>query len=160
MSHPARGLPPRDESAGSPAGAARLRAERATLGARGLEIALDRTPAMRERYDEYAMRRLLRDSETLVERIADVVATDDPTILAEFADQVAPVYRRRRVPMDDLVALMEGLRAATTRTLSGAEQASASRGIDAAIEQFRWYRRLAGDARKRNPVLAFLYKGG
>ena len=32
--------------------------------------------------------------------------------------------------------------------------------IDEAIAVFRWYRRLAGDARKRNPILAALYKGG
>jgi hypothetical protein len=25
---------------------------------------------------------------------------------------------------------------------------------------FNWHRRLAGDARKRNPILAALYKGG
>ena len=31
--------------------------------------------------------------------------------------------------------------------------------IDAAIAVFKWHRRLAGDARKRNPLLAFIYKG-
>ena len=36
----------------------------------------------------------------------------------------------------------------------------ADAAIDEAIKVFRWYRRLAGDARKRNPILAALYKGG
>ena len=31
---------------------------------------------------------------------------------------------------------------------------------DGAIEEFRWHRRLAGDARKKNAFLQFLYKGG
>ena len=30
---------------------------------------------------------------------------------------------------------------------------------DAAIAVFKWHRRLAGDARKRNPVIRFIYKG-
>ncbi len=147
-------------TAGLPKAAERLRADRVSLGARGLEIALDSDPRMRERYDAYALRQLLRDAESLVDLVADVVASDDPTVLAEFADQIAPVYRRRRVPMDDLVTLIEGVRVATNRVLSPAEQALADRGIDAAIEQFRFYRKLAGDARKRNPILAFIYKGG
>ena len=32
--------------------------------------------------------------------------------------------------------------------------------IDEAIAQFKWHRRLAGDARKRNAFLQFIYKGG
>ena len=31
--------------------------------------------------------------------------------------------------------------------------------IDAAIAVFKWNRRIAGDARKRNKLLQFLYKG-
>ncbi len=32
--------------------------------------------------------------------------------------------------------------------------------LDAAIKVYRWHRRLAGDARKRNALLQLLYKGG
>ena len=32
--------------------------------------------------------------------------------------------------------------------------------IDEAIAQYQWHRRLAGDARKRNAFLQFIYKGG
>ena len=38
--------------------------------------------------------------------------------------------------------------------------APADAAIDEAVTVFKWYRRLAGDARKRNPILAALYKGG
>jgi hypothetical protein len=31
--------------------------------------------------------------------------------------------------------------------------------IDAAVKVFRYYRRIAGDARTRNRILAALYKG-
>jgi hypothetical protein len=32
-------------------------------------------------------------------------------------------------------------------------------GLDEANAVFKWHSRLAGDARKRNPFLAFIYKG-
>jgi hypothetical protein len=78
----------------------------------------------------------------------------------EFADQIAPVYRRRRVSMDDLAAIFEGLRSAMVVVLAPAEQEVADRAIDAGIKVFRHYRRIGGDARRRNPLLAMLYRGG
>jgi len=39
------------------------------------------------------------------------------------------------------------------------ELPAASQALDAAIGAYRWHRRIAGDARKRNPIIAFLYKG-
>ncbi len=62
--------------------------------------------------------------------------------------------------MDDLVALCEGLRVALASILAPAELATAAAALDAAIEVYRWHRRLAGDARKKNALLQFLYKGG
>ena len=147
-------------TAGFPAAADRLRADRAAIGARGLEIALDATPGMRERYDEIGLRSLLRDTDIWIQRIAEVVASDDPAPMRELADQVAPVYRRRRVSADDAIALLEGLRSASARVLAPAEIAVADRGVDAAVAVFREYRKLAGDARRKNPILQFLYKGG
>ena len=61
--------------------------------------------------------------------------------------------------MDDLVALCNGLRAAFSSVLAPGELGSASEALDAAIKVYRWHRRIAGDARRRNPILAFLYKG-
>jgi hypothetical protein len=72
----------------------------------------------------------------------------------------APVYRRRRTPMDDLVALCEGLRVAFPSVLTPGELGVASESLDAAIAGYRWHRRLAGDARKKNALLQLLYKGG
>ena len=43
--------------------------------------------------------------------------------------------------------------------LAPAELAAASAALDQAIEAYRWHRRLAGDARKKNAFLQFLYKG-
>jgi hypothetical protein len=70
------------------------------------------------------------------------------------------VYRRRGVSMDDLVAICEGIRTAAAAVLSTTEMQAANAAIDDAIEVYRWSRRLAGDARKKNAFLQFLYKGG
>jgi hypothetical protein len=160
VSHPSLGLPPLDLTAGSPAAAARIRANGARLATRALSVAMDADPTIRERHDEAGQRHLLRDSELLAERIALAVAAGDASPAREYADWTAPVYRRRRVPMDDLVALCEGLRAALPSVLAPAELPAAGEAIDAAIEVYRWHRRLAGDARKKNAFLQFLYKGG
>lgn len=121
---------------------------------------MDSDPTLRERYDETGQRQLLRDAALLAERVAISVAAADPLQAREYADWTAPLYRRRRVPMDDLVALCEGLRGALPSVLAPAELGSASAALDAAIEVYRWHRRLAGDARKKNAFLQFLYKGG
>ena len=160
MSHYALGLPAPDMTAGFPAAADRIREAGERLGARALEVALQRDPTIRERLGETGLRALLRDTEVYVERIARAVASADPAQTREWADWVAPVYRRRRVPMDDLVTLSEGLRDALAAVLSPPEQVPADAALDAAIATFRWYRRMAGDARKRNPLLAAIYKGG
>jgi hypothetical protein len=62
--------------------------------------------------------------------------------------------------MDDLVALCEGLRAAFPGVLAPADLPAADAALDAAIEAYSWHRRIAGDARKKNAFLQFLYKGG
>ena len=160
VSHPSLGLPPRDERAGFPDAAARLNRNRKRIGQRALEIAIDRDPAFRDRYDEYAMRQLLRDTEILIDRLALSVASNDPLPMREFADQVVPVYRRRKVSMDDLIKLAEGLRASADADLVGDEEAPMHAAIDAAIAVFKWHRRIAGDARKRNRLLQAIYKGG
>ena len=159
MTHPSLGLPPRDETAGFPDAAARLTRDRARLGQRAFEIALDRDPTFRDRHDELALRKLLRDTEILIDRLALCIASDDSLPLREFADQVVPVYRRRKVSMDDLIKLSEGLRAAGSSYLSDEEARPMHEAIDAAITVFKWHRRIAGDARRRNKLLEFIYKG-
>ena len=160
MSHPSLGQPPPSFTAGFPDAADRLRAARGRVAQRALEAALDARPDMRERYDELGLRKLLRDAELLVDRVALSVAANDPYFARDYAGWTVIVYRRRGVPMDDLVAICEGIRTAAAAVLSTTEMGAANPAIDDAIEVYRWSRRLAGDARKKNAFLQFLYKGG
>ncbi len=157
--HPNLGLPPRDLTAGFPAAAARLVADRDGIGVRALEIALELDPTFDHRYDDEAFRHFLRDTRVFIDRLARCVASGDPEWARSWAEWVAPVYRRRAIPMDDLVTIAEGLRRAAATRLSEGERSALDGGVDAAIEVFRWWRRLAGDARKRNRILAFIYRG-
>ena len=152
-------MPPLDRTAGYPDAAARIRTDLARLAARALRVAMDADPTVETRYDEAGLRHLLLDAELLAERVALCVEAGDPRPAHDYAEWTAPVYRRRRVPMDDLVALCDGLRAAFPSVLAPAELGSAAEALDAAIKAYRWHRRIAGDARRRNPILAFLYKG-
>ena len=145
--------------AGSPAAADRIRASRARLGERALEVALEHDPSIAARHGELGLRKFLRDTEPLIDRLAIAVAANDRTAVAAWADWVAPLYRRRRVPMDDLVHLCEGLRDSVPAVLSPDELPIATQALEEAIRVFRWNRRLAGDARKRNRILAAIYKG-
>jgi hypothetical protein len=159
VSHPTLGKPPRSLHAGFPDAAARLRSMRPALAARALEIAVDADPTFRTRYDEPGLRNLLRDAEVFVDRLALCIAADDPYFLEQFADQTATIFRRRKVSMDDVNRILEGLRSAARGILSPAETGSADRAIDAAAAVYGWYRQIAGDARKKNPILQALYKG-
>ncbi|HEY8437999.1 MAG TPA: hypothetical protein VIK65_05235 [Candidatus Limnocylindrales bacterium] len=159
MSHPSLGLPPVDRTAGLPPAAARVDAAGERLAARALEIAIDRDPTFRDRYDEIGLRRLVRDTVTLIDRVVDAMAVDDPEPARVFAEAVPPAYRRRMVPMDDLITLCEAIRTAIGGVLARGDMAPVDAAVDAMIERFRWHRRLAGDARKRNRILAAIYKG-
>ncbi len=159
MSHPSLGLPPLDRTAGYPAAAARIRGDLPRLAGRALRAAMDADPTIGERYDEAGQRLLLHDAELLAERIALCLETGDPGLAHEYAEWTTSTYRRRRTPMDDLIALCEGLRAAFPSVLTPGEMTPASEAIDAAIEPYRWHRRISGDARKRNAILQLLYKG-
>jgi len=159
VSHPSLGRPPRDLTAGSPTAARHIRASIATLAARALESAVDRDPTLKTRYDEVGLRERLHDAELLADRVALSVAAGDPEPAKEYADWTSIVYRRKRVPLDDLINLLEGLRQAVPSVVDGQALADAHAAIDDAIVQYRWHRRLAGDARKRNAFLQFIYKG-
>jgi hypothetical protein len=160
VSHPSLGLPPPDETAGLPDAARRIRERATELAARALSVAIERDPTLRERYDDAGLRARLHDAQLLAERLALCVAADDPTPLREYADWTSPVYRRKQVPLDDLIGLCEGLRAALPLALAPGELWPADAALDTAVAQYKWHRRLAGDARKKNAFLQFLYKGG
>jgi hypothetical protein len=72
---------------------------------------------------------------------------------------MAPLYRRRRTPMDDLIHICEGLKQAVPAVLAPEERVIAIDALEEAIRVLRWNRRLAGDARKRNRILNAIYKG-
>ena len=160
MSHPSLGLPPSDPTAGLPDAAARIRTNEPRLAARALRVAMDADATIERRFDETGLRQLLRDAELLAERVAVSVETDRPDLAREYAEWTAPVYRRRGVSMDDVVALCEGLREAFPSVLAPGELPAADAALDAAIKAYRWHRRIAGDARHKNAFLQLLYKGG
>ena len=159
MSHPSLGLPPRDLRAGDPAAAAALRSGGARFRARTFQAALDLDPTLADRYDEPARQSLVTDLEAFVDRLVTAVSSGDPRAMATFADLVAVRYRKRKVPMDDLITLCEGLRRAAAAVVEPDSVPTIDAALDEAIAVFTWHRRLAGDARKRNAFLAFLYKG-
>ena len=101
----------------------------------------------------------MRDAETLLEPVVVCIESGDTEPLRSFADWVAPVYRRRSVPMDDLIHLCEGLKQAVPAVLAPDERPIALAALDEAIRVLRWNRRIAGDARKRNRILHAIYRG-
>jgi hypothetical protein len=159
VSHPSLGLPPRDLRAGAPDAAALLTAGRSRIAGRALEAAVEIDPTIGDRYDETGLRALLADLGAFIDRLAIAVGAADPAVMANFAEMVAVRYRKRAVPMDDVATLMEGLRRSAAAALPPAGGEAVNPGIDEAIRVLKWHRRLAGDARKRNPLVAFIYRG-
>ena len=159
MSHPSLGLPPRDPSGGDPASSATLRSGGARLRARALAAAIDLDPTLKERHSDLVREALLADLVAFQDRLVTAISSGDPHAMATFADMVAVRYRKRKIPMDDVVTLCEGLRRAAAAVTEPAALPALDTAIDEAIAVFKWHRRLAGDARKRNTFLKFIYKG-
>ena len=145
--------------AGDPASAALLRSGGARLRSRAFKAALDLDPTLADRHDALARQSLLADLEAFVDRLVTAVSSGDPHAMATFADLVAVRYRKRKIPMDDLVTLCDGMRRAAAAVVEPGAMPGIDAGLDEAIAVFKWHRRLAGDARKRNAFLAFIYKG-
>ena len=152
-------MPPRDLTAGDRAAAAAIRGAGARLSARAFAAALDIDPTMKDRHDDLARQALLSDMQAFVDRLIVAVSSGDPRAMATFADLVAVRYRKRKIGMDDVVTLCEGLRRAAGSVVDPAAQPTIDEAIDEAIAVFKWHRRLAGDAHKRNPLIAFIYRG-
>ena len=119
-----------------------------------MAAALDLDPTMRDRHDDAARAALLSDLEAFVDRLITAIASGDPRAMATFADLVAVRYRKRKVAMDDVITLCEGLRRAAAAAVEPSAEPAVDAALDAAIVVFKWHRRLAGDARKRNAFLA------
>ncbi len=159
VSHPSLGLPPRDLTAGHPVDAAAIRTAAPRLAARALERAIDEDPTFRGRYGDIALRELLADTEALADQLATAVASADPAVMGSFAEHLAPRYRKRSVPLDDVILLCEGLRVGAATVVAPDANAAVDAAVEAAVAALKWHRRLAGDARKRNAFIAFIYKG-
>jgi hypothetical protein len=159
VSHPSLGLPPTDRISDLPPAAARVAAVRERLAGRALEIAIDRDPTIRERHDEHAVRRLLRDTAVLVDRVVDALAAGDPAPARAFADATPPAYRRRKVPMNDLITISRSIRDAIGAVLPTADMSPVDEAVESMVERFAWHGRIAGDGRKKNRFLQAIYKG-
>jgi hypothetical protein len=158
MPHPSLGLPPRDVTAGQPAAAGRLRASKKRLGRLALENAVRAAPRLTETYDELALRLFLRDFERHVEQLARAMETGDPYYVAQYGEWLVPIYRRRDVPMKDVIALLGGLRNAAATVLTPAENEVAAKHFERWVERLQHHRRLPGD-HKGNPIVRFFWKG-
>jgi hypothetical protein len=159
VSHPSLGLPPIDPAVGDTISANALRAQRSRIADRAIAYAGEADPAFDGRYDATRRADMRLDVDSMVDRLADAVATNRPEGLGRWADMVVPRFRKRSVSMDDLTLIFEGLRRAAPAAVLPEAMATVDAALDAGIEVFKWHRRLAGDARKRHPLLAFIYKG-
>jgi hypothetical protein len=152
-------MPPRDLHAGDRVSGAAIASAGPRLSARAMAAALDIDPTMKDRHGEMVLQALQSDLEAFVDRLVIAVSSGDPSAMGNFADLVAIRYRKRKVSMDDVITLCEGLRRAASSVVDPGAQPAIDDAIDQAIAVFKWNRRLAGDARKRNPLLAFIYRG-
>jgi hypothetical protein len=158
MPHPSLGLPPSDLTAGLPDAAARLRVNRDRVARLSFEIALRIDPALPERYDELTLRQILRDYEQHVEQLARALETGEDRYVTEYGEWLVPIYRRRKLRMNDVVTLLHALREAALSVLPASGVARTRELIDTWIARMRRHRRLPGD-HKGNAVVRFIWKG-
>jgi hypothetical protein len=159
MAHPALGLPPSDATAGHPELARRILASRPRLPALALEAALRIDPGLRDRHDELALRRILRDFEGHVDQLARALATGEERYVVMYGEWLVPVYRRRHVPMNDVVTFLDGLRDAVLGIVPAADAGLVREVVGAWTERLRHHRRLPGD-HEGNRLVRFIWKGG
>ena len=124
-----------------------------------LEAAVTADPTIRTRYDDIALRRLLRDGELLAERLATCLAAGQNRYLTEYAEWIGPMCRRRGLSLGDLAALCAGMRGPLEAILDPDELAAAARSLDAAEAVFKRNGRVAGDSHERNALLKWMYRG-
>lgn len=157
--HPNLGLAPSNMTASYPAAAEKLRSNAVRIAAVGLEGAVKADPTITDRYDEVALRRLLRDGELMVERLSMCLGSGEGRWLADYAEWIGPIYRRRGVPLGDLGALCAGLLEAAKPYLTPDEAEAAGRALDGAMAVFKRNGRLGGDRHKRNALWKWMYRG-
>ena|SRR5437868_8993378 len=158
MPHPSLGLPPADAHAGLPDAAARLRANRERIGRVALQSAQKLEPGFAERYDDTMLRRFLRDYEGHIEQLAKALETGDDRFVTNYGEWLIPIYRTRRVPMRDFMAMLGGLRDAAAGVMTPDENQVAAALFERWNDRLKHHGRLPGD-HKGNPIIRFFFKG-
>ncbi len=155
-------LPARDPvsvpSQPMPEAAARLRDDRPWLAAEALRAAIRRDPTLETRHDAVHFRRFLRDCDEHVFQLAQALGDGRAGPMAAYVSTIVPVFRRRRVPLEDLGTMLLGTLDAARVALPPAQAEAATLIVEAGLAQLERPRHLAGD-RPRNPILQFLWKG-
>jgi hypothetical protein len=157
MAHPSLGLPPHDTTAGMPEAAAKLRANRTHLARTALAATVAKMPDFQSRYDDAALRHFLRDYDRHIEQLARALETGEDVYVTNYGEWLMPLYRRRHVPVTDLMALLAGLQQAAAGVLAPAENDAADEMFKRWAARLREHGRLPGD-HKGNSVLRFFWK--
>jgi len=158
MAHPSLGLPVADPTSGFPGAAARLRADRTKLAVLALEAAIRLSAGFRDRYDELALRRFLRDYDRHIEQLARALETGDDGFVVNYGEWLVPLYRRRDVPMRDFIVLLGGLRDAAVAALPAADARPTRQLIERWAARLQHHGRLPGD-HAGNRIVRFFWKG-
>ncbi|HVM29264.1 MAG TPA: hypothetical protein VM305_00635 [Candidatus Limnocylindrales bacterium] len=158
MTHPSLGLPPPSITDGHPDAARRLRANRHRLARLALENTIRLAPQFPDKYPELTLRVFLRDYERHVEQLARAMETGADSFLVNYAEWLVPVYRRRKVPMRDFLAMFDGLRHAAATVLSPEEVEFAEPMFERAAQLLKHHGRLPGD-HVGNKYVRFFWKG-
>lgn len=158
MPHPSLGLPPADPTAGLPEAAARLRANRERLARTALASTVAQVSYFEVRYDDRALRLFLRDYDRHIEQLARALETGDDGYVTNYAEWLVPLYRRRHVPVRDVMALLSGLQQAAAGVLTPPENEQVARIFERWADRLKHHGRLPGD-HKGNTLLRFFWKG-
>jgi hypothetical protein len=158
MPHPSLGFPPPDAMAAHPGAARRLRAGRDRLARLALENTLRLAPHFSERYDEVTLRLFLRDYQRHIEQLARAMETGVDGFVVNYAEWLVPVYRRRKVRMNDFIHMVDGLRHAAVTVLTPDEVEFAEPMFEHWAQMLKHHGRLPGD-HPGNPVVRFFWKG-
>src|SRR3954452_5112526 len=158
MHHPALGLPPSDATAGFPEAAAALRANRERLARVALQETIRLAPGFDERYDEQMLRLMLRDYDRHIEQRARALETGEDGYVVNYGEWLVPIYRRRRIPMNDLTMMLGGLKRAVAGVLTPEQNEVAHEMLHEMIVRLMHHRWLPGD-HKGNALIRFFWKG-
>jgi hypothetical protein len=127
------------------------------LPALALDAALRIDPTLSERHDELMLRRFLRDLDRHIEQLARAVETGEVRFVTGYGEALVPMYRRRGVRMNDVVALLNGLLEAAVGIGPVAEAEVIRQPMSDWIVVMRHHRRLPGD-HKGNAGVRLVWK--